>query len=106
MRTGRLDRRIILQRKTVTVDGSGAEIYTWVDLATIWAIYIPSRGAERFLAMQKVAEIDTIFRIRHRNDVTAKDRISYRGKLYDIQAIVDLCGRDRALEIYTKERDA
>ncbi len=69
MRSGRLDRRITLQRKTVVENSYGEPIETWVDLATVWAEYLPTGGVERYAATQMVAEADTRWRIRYRADL-------------------------------------
>ena len=104
IRSGRLDKRITIQRKTTTPNDYGELIETWVDLATVWAIYLPARGSERFAAQQQIAEIDTVFRIRYRQGVTAMDRIVYNGRTYDIKAVVDMCGRKDGIELYAKAR--
>ena len=104
IRSGRLDKRITIQRKTTTPNDYGELIETWVDLVTVWAIYLPARGSERFAAQQQIAEIDTVFRIRYRQGVTAMDRIVYNGRTYDIKAVVDMCGRKDGIELYAKTR--
>ncbi|HON00634.1 MAG TPA: phage head closure protein [Acidobacteriota bacterium] len=103
MRSGRLDRRIKLQRKTVVENSYGEPIETWVDLATVWAEYLPARSVERYAATQMMAEVDTRWRIRYRTDLTPIDRLSYAGRLYDVTGVVEM-GRREGLEIYSKAR--
>ena len=103
MRSGRLDRRITLQRKTVVANSYGEPIETWVDLATVWAEYLPTGGVERYAATQMVAEADTRWRIRYRADLTPIDRLSYAGRIYDVTGVVEI-GRREGLEIYSKAR--
>jgi SPP1 family predicted phage head-tail adaptor len=102
MQPGKLDRRITIQRQTVTQDSYGQDVVTWTDLATVWAEVGAVRGIERFAAMQTVAEVDTRFVIRHR-DVGPKDRISYGGRTYDIKSVIEI-GRREALEIHAQAR--
>lgn len=104
IRSGRLDKRITIQRKTLTDNDYGEPVETWADLITLWAIYLPARGTERFAAAQQIAEIDTVFRIRYRQGITVMDRIVYNERTYDIKAVVDMCGRKDGIELYAKAR--
>ena len=101
MRAGQIDRRIVIERNTTTDDSLGEPIDSWATLATVWAEVREPRGREFFAGGQRVAEVDTVFIIRHRTDVTAKDRINYDSKLYDIQFIGEI-GRTVGLEIMAK----
>lgn len=80
MRTGRLDKRIIIQRKTVTQDNSGEPIETWDDLATRWATVTPLTGTERLGGEALVAKEQVQFRIRWDEslvDLSPLDRIIF-----------------------------
>ena len=103
MRSGRLDRRITLQRKTVVENSYGEPIETWMDLATVWAEHLPAGGVERYAATQMVAEADTRWRIRYRAYLTPIDRLSYAGRTYEVTGVVEI-GRREGLEIYSKAR--
>ena len=103
MRSGRLDRRITLQRKTVTENSYGEPVETWKDLGTVWAEYLPVRGAERYASMQTVGEIEIKWRIRYRPGLTPIDRIVYKGHTHDVTGLIEI-GRREGLEIYTKGR--
>lgn len=72
MKAGQLDRRVTIQRKTVTISDSGDTIETWANLsvrrpASMW----PVRGDERFASPQEVASDQIEFRIRYSADVAA-----------------------------------
>lgn len=103
MRSGRLDKRIKLQRKTISENSFGEPIETWADIKTVWAEYLPMRGAERYASAQTIAEADTRWRIRYRDGITPVDRIYYNNTVYDVQSVVEL-GRKSGLELYTKTR--
>jgi SPP1 family predicted phage head-tail adaptor len=92
MGAGKLDRRLIIQRKSVTESTSGEPIETWSPLATVWAQQRPNRGAERFSARQLVGEAVMTFQMRYRADLalTVQDRIEYEGKLWDIKDIREI----------------
>lgn len=87
MRAGNLDRRITIQRKSVTQSDSGDEVVTWVDGATVWAEKINVRGQERFAAQQIVGHSVLTFKIRWSETVkelTSEHRILFDGRYYDI----------------------
>lgn len=102
MRAGNLDRQITLQQVTTVQDAYGEEIETWADLSpdpTVWANVRPVRGRELEGKPGVIAEADTVFKIRHRTDLTRRMRISYNGDLYNIKSINEL-GRREGLEIF------
>lgn len=103
MRSGRLDRRLTLQRKTATENDYGEPVETWTTIATVWAEKIPVRGAERYAAMQTVAEVDTRFKIRYRTDVSPLDRVVCAGITYDVKGVLEI-GRREGWEIYATAR--
>ena len=100
-----MDRRVTIEQDTPTRDTTGAEVESWSTLATVWAEVRERRGREFFDSHQVTAEIDTVFLIRWRSDVTAKMRINWDGKLYDIHFVGEI-GRQRGLEIMASARTA
>lgn len=102
LRAGRLDRRIILQDYT-SDNGSpyGEEFKTWTNTATVWAQFIPVKGTEEFLSVERYAEAEARFVIRYRTGVTPKTRISFDSKTWNVIAVVEV-GRQEALELYAK----
>lgn len=103
MRAGRLDREITIERATDARGTSGAVTKTWATLATVPAEVRPKRGREFFAAGQVAGEVDTVFRIYWRSDITVKDRISYGGRTYDITSLGEI-GRKEVLEIMATAR--
>lgn len=101
MRAGRLDRRIIIEQNTPTLNSHGDEVDSWATLATVWAEFVPLRGAEKFQSEQTLAQADYRFRIRHRTDVTPKERIKLNGDIYDITAVLEI-RRKQGTEILAK----
>lgn len=96
---GRLDQRVKLQQKSVTRNGIGEEVVTWVDVATVWAEAWPLRGREFFAAQQTQYAADVRFRLRHRADVLPTWRVEWRGEPYDIVSVVDVGAKREMLEI-------
>ena len=104
MRAGRLDRRITLQRKTQAENSFGEPVEAWVDMATVWAEKLPLRGSTAFAANQRLAEAETKWRIRYRQNLTPLDRIiDDEGRPCDVLGVLEI-GRRVGLEIYTKRR--
>ena len=103
MISGRMDRQIIIKKKTVTTDSFGGVIETWSDVSTVWANVQYLRGAERYAAKQTVASIDVKFKIWWRRDVGVENIIEYDGNEYDTYACLEL-GRREGLELHAGAR--
>lgn len=100
MQAGRLDRKVTIQVNTPTKDDFGGEADSWGTLAIVWAEITQVSGRETFEADQIAAVAQVRFRIRYRSDVTAKNRISYNGNLYNIHHAAEL-GRGDGLDLFT-----
>jgi SPP1 family predicted phage head-tail adaptor len=100
---GKLDRRIVLKTVTVDTDEFNAPTETLSDLATVWAEKRDLRGREYFQANSENAQIETVFRIRWRSDVSPLNRIAFDGRDYDIVSVAEI-GRRDGLEIMAKAR--
>lgn len=79
MNIGQLNRRITIQRKTVTLDPSyGTEVVTWVALATRIAANVqdvlPGKSESAANGI-RIATQPTRIRIRYRSDVTSDMRV-------------------------------
>lgn len=98
LEAGRLDRRITIQSYTTSADSYGEPLKTWADFVTVWAQYLPLRGAERFAAKQVDATIEAKFRLRWRDDLDTTMRITFESRTWDIAGIVEI-GRREGLEI-------
>lgn len=103
MRAGRLDKRIIIQSKSVLQNGSGQPIESWSNLAEVWAQELPMRGGERFQAQQINGSAVMTFKIRYLTGLSVLNRIIYDGKTWDIHDIRRI-GRKEALEIDASAR--
>lgn len=106
IRAGQLDRRITLQRATVTRDEYNNPVETWEDLRTVWAGFEPIRDGERFRAGERAAEASARFLIRYSSqvaDINGKDRLTMRGTVYQITHVKEV-GRREGLELTTVSR--
>lgn len=119
MRAGRLDRRIDIQRKTVTQDNAGQEVETWAALVSRRAASVgPLRGEERFSSEQFIAKEQVEFRVRYSQsiaDLNPLDRVIYpalegsppldpsNSQIYDVMAVHEI-GRREGLIIRAARR--
>ncbi len=98
---GKLDRRITIQRATITYNEFNEAIETFGDYATVWAMRQDATAGESYRAQEVGAQITTRFTIRwsaHMRDVNPADRILFDGRSYNITATREM-GRNRWIEI-------
>jgi len=103
-----LDRRIGIERPTITKDSYGAVVTTWALLATVWAEVVdelPSRSeaVEQGLA---TAKNRTRIRFRYRSDVTSDMRVTIRGatdRIFNIIGGPAEIGRHEYCEVMCEE---
>jgi SPP1 family predicted phage head-tail adaptor len=86
MQAGQLRHRIAIQTNTPSQDSYGQPVESWATAATVWAAVEMLGGRERMTAQQMESEASVRFRIRRR-DVNAQQRVSWDGRIFDIEAI-------------------
>lgn len=98
---GKMDRRITIQRATITRDEYNEEVPGWADLATVWASYEPIKDGERFRGGERAADLSARFQIRYSATsatITAEDRLIFEGRTYEIEHVKEI-GRREGLEL-------
>ena len=98
---GKLDRRITIQRATVTRGDFNEEVETWTDLATVFANRRDASASESYRAQEIGAQITTRFTLRWSADVAdvnPRDRVVYSGVVHDITGVRET-QRNRWLEV-------
>jgi len=118
MRGGQLDRRVMVQRHSVTQSPSGQPIEGWAAIGSArWAQRFPVLGEERFSGEQLAAKEQVEFRLRWSDDLAdlqPADRLvepaSDAGvdpvptrSVYDIIAVHEL-GRHEGFRVITARR--
>jgi SPP1 family predicted phage head-tail adaptor len=89
MQAGKLRHRITLQKPVKTQSpATGAVINTWADVATLWADVTDVSVREFVAAQAGQSEVTARITIRYRDDVTNKNRIVYRGRIYNIYGVL------------------
>ncbi len=106
MRAGKLDRRIVLERFTTTVDDYNEPVKSWSTLATVSASYEPLSDGEKFRASETAAEASARFVTRYSTtvaDLNPKDRLTFEGDPWEIVRVKEI-GRREGLEITAGKR--
>lgn len=101
MNAGKLDRRISFERFALVDDGF-QQVETWAAHGSaVWASKKDVSDGEKTQAGSVSAILTSRFEVRSSTftrDLTAKDRITYRGENFDIFGIKEI-GRSNRLEI-------
>jgi head-tail adaptor len=118
MRGGRLDRRVVVQRKTLSYLDSGEPVETWSTLATRFAQISGLLSGEESSASAQLSSKERIeFRFRWEqmlSGLSSLDRIIYpeadasespipTRSIYDVTAVGEI-GRREALQVQTFRR--
>ncbi len=106
MDSKKLDRRITLERATVTQDDTGQEIQSWSLLATISASWRRASARETLAAAEVSAAITDVFECRYDSgwsDLSPLDRLTYDGRTYNIVEVAQI-GRREGLRIAASAR--
>lgn len=95
---GSLRHRVTLQRRVETLDSGGGVALTWLSIADLWAEVIPLDGGERLQDMRLADRQTYRVRLRHRDDVTPKERFLFMEQIMNIRHVTDVSERGRWLE--------
>jgi len=103
MGAGKRNRRIIIQKKTVTYDSYNQPIETWADTYTIWAEVMTTGGGEFYAAQKVNSQTQVVFNARYTKSIGVLDRIKYDGKIFEILSADDKDGGRVETQISAKE---
>lgn len=100
---GELNERVTIQRRSSTRDAMGGQIETWQVRATLWARVQPMSAGEQYRRQQIQAKADWKVTIRYNGDVLPSDRLSWRGRTFEIKGILNPDMRRRFLDLACEE---
>ena len=102
---GPLRNRVILQTLQPSRDSFGDTIKGYANWATVWAAVEPLTGNERFQSVeaQDLASVNYRIRIRHREGVNHQMRVFWKGRTFDIKAVIPLEERQREMHLLCEE---
>ena len=102
-----MDRRITIQRATLSANPYGERAETWGTLATVWAqVQYRVGGGESLQSDQVFSEQRVNFIVRYSSDVSSvkpSDRINYNSDIYEIERVQEI-GRNEGFRIITTLR--
>jgi len=105
VRAGTYRHRVILQKPVETEGDYGGTEPGYTAVATVWARVTPSAGKENYQARQVMSEISHEVRIRYRRDVSARWRLSFRGRTLMIESAINVEEANRELLLECRETD-
>lgn len=103
LHSGLLQSHVSLERLTLIPDGIGGSQSVWAEIGTPWAYIIPATAWENLQSMQLESPITHTFYIRYRDDITPRDRFTFRGRLFNIRSIIDIEEKKLFMELKCQE---
>lgn len=103
MNVGQLRHRVTIQQLTRVEDEGGGYAEVWTEVATVWAAIKPLRGNERYEAQQVQSTLTHKVTIRYREGIKPQMRLTYKGRIFDIESVIDIEERHRWLELLCSE---
>lgn len=100
---GKLNRRIEIQKKTLTPDADGYKVESWEKLYTPMAYIQTVTGREFHAGRRLLADANMYFIIWYKSGVTTQNRIKYNGKIHEILSVEDVGEAHREMHIVAKE---
>lgn len=107
MRSGGLNRRILIQKRRTTADSIGYPVEEWVDVAEVWGELQEEKGTEVLRNDRPVSFRRAVLFLRYRADITAKNRVKIDGIAWEIETFRTLDGnrRKEGLELTIRTND-
>jgi len=103
MQSGQLRKRLTIQQRSTAQDSYGQPLTAWADVATVWGAVEPLNGRELLAAEAVQSEITHQVVMRYRPGITAKMRVLYGSRVFDIQNVLDENERHRMLTLLCLE---
>ena len=104
MRSGELRHRIELLASTSVSDGMGGSTSGWSIFATVWSKIVPLRGRAFMEAKAAQSEVSHRIEMRHMKGVNAAMKVRHDGRIFSIDAVLNIGERNRDLHLMCVER--
>ncbi len=98
-----LRREVTLQSPVEITDGAGGFSVSWSDVATVWADVRPLSGSEQWMARKLQSAITHRVTLRYRAGVTARMRILYGTRVFNIRTVINIDEANEFLELLAEE---
>ena len=103
MRAGTLSKLLSIEKRVEVQDDYGEAKPTWTEVAKVYGSIYPVRGTERYMSMEKHATATHEINIRFTKTISAKHRIVYDGREFDILSVLNVAERNKQMKIIAKE---
>lgn len=100
---GRLKNRIDILEPIKTTNKLGQDAVVYRNKKTVWCEIRPLRGKEYLEAVALNAKTTYKITMRYTEDITEKNYLRYKNKIFNIDSIIDVENRHRELEIMCNE---
>lgn len=105
MRIGPMRHRVtVLHQVQGADDPLGEPSLTWAEFATVWGEVSPLSGRQYMEARQAQSEVSHRVRIRYLPGVAADMRVQHDGRMFQIEAVLDMGERKREMHLMCVER--
>jgi SPP1 family predicted phage head-tail adaptor len=106
MNVSALRDKVIIEEDQGTIsDGYGNTMTNWVEVASVWAEVRPIRGYEVTIAEKRGQETTHNVKMRYRPGIKKEThRINYKGRIFEIEYIINKDERNIELNLQCKER--
>ena len=109
LRAGLLTRPVSVQSRSTTRDTFGGQSAVWTPVKTVYAYVEALTGSERTAAQSIAAEVSHRFTVRYDSSLWADPkaaatyRLVYKGRNFNIAAVMNMDEADRLVEILANE---
>lgn len=100
---GQLRHRLELHSASPTPNDFNEPIDAWSSYGTVWGRISPMKGEELFHAQQTNATVTHKILIRYNSNVTAKHRVIFNSRIFEINAVLDPEERNEMLFLHCTE---
>jgi SPP1 family predicted phage head-tail adaptor len=101
--TGSKEKRIRIEQAVQTADGHGGHTTTASLRAVVYAHERSLTGREALQAAQVSAVLSSVWEIWFRSDISVKDRIRYKTRVIEIEAVIDPTDTREELHLFCSE---
>jgi len=99
-----LNKRVTVERLEPTTDPDyGCMVEAWIPTHSVWAAIETLTGREFVIAMTAQAEVTIQVRIRYLPGITSAMRITYQGRIFNIQSVINPNEANRELVLMCLE---
>lgn len=88
----KLNRRVLIQKRTTARDAAGQPVAGWQDIAEVWAAIRDLTGQQYIAAQATQNAVTSEITIRFIEGITAAMRVVHGADIYDVK---DVQGQDR-----------